>query len=73
MNTDLSLVTTDDLIEELKGRCDNCAFVLEAGHTENDLGLATIWNGSPFACLGLLDFLRHAIKQDIRIYPKDEL
>lgn len=72
---DLSLVTLDELLDEIRNRCDCGIIVLHADRSEGEGGLSTNFWGNPFTDLGLLDYIRGLVKRDINgsMFEKDEL
>lgn len=72
---DLSLITLDELLDEIRTRCDCGVIVLHAERSEEESGLSTNFWGNPFTELGLLDYIRSLIKRDINesMFEKDEL
>lgn len=69
MNQDISLVSDQDLLEELMGRYEHAAIGLERKHkTDNQLGVYKIrWKGSGFMARGLA----MAVIADINNYCDD--
>lgn len=72
---DLSLVTLDELLDEIRTRCDCGVIILHADRSEDEGGLSVNFWGNPFTELGLLDYARGEIKRDIQhgLFEKDEL
>jgi hypothetical protein len=72
---DLTLVTLDELLDEIRSRCDCGVIVLQASRGPEEDGLATQWFGDPFTDLGLLDYMRGLVKRSINsgMFEKDEL
>lgn len=65
MNEDLTLVSTDDLIDELQSRCDAMVLVYRKDIDQNiDQTYCNCWGGKGVA-LGLLEYGKLKVSRDI--------
>jgi hypothetical protein len=61
IETDLTLVATDDLLKEISGRFDAAVFMGYKNATSDHSHSMNYWLGEPHLCLGLCAILQHKI------------
>ena len=61
--TDLSLVSTDDMLDELKSRHDAMIFAAYQNRTLKESRYFRRWDGGNIPCLGLSRFIQKRIEE----------
>jgi hypothetical protein len=65
MITDMRLICTDDLLNELKSRYDSTIFIAVKDRTAIDEVRIIDWRGGKFACLGLVEYTKHRLMLEV--------
>lgn len=65
MSDDLSLVSTDQLLNALKERFDNFIFVANAPHSDKEDSTHFKYEGNWLVLLGMLKRVGHKMQQDM--------
>lgn len=72
--SDLSLVSTDDMLDELKTRHDAMIFAAYQNRTDKESWYIRRWDGGNIPCLGLSRFIQKRIEEacnDMDCYTRD--
>jgi hypothetical protein len=69
--SDLSLVTTDSLLEELERRFDDMVFAGTVNRTNDRQFRQSFWNGCSLPCAGLAAELQQKILRDMEADEAD--
>lgn len=71
MSSDLSLVTNDEMWEELKRRHDGVVLIMHRDINKHQTDTLYWFSGGKHLCLGLVRSVEHALRHDL-LTPQEE-